>query len=119
MSANEISIRLALDSDARAIAEVHVNSWRAAYRGIFTDEYLASLSVDQREQMWRDAIATNTGPLVAELRNKLVGFASSGKSRDDDAKTAEVAEIYAIYLTESAWGLGVAQALYEKVIEIP
>lgn len=61
MNANAIAIRPALDSDARTIAQVHVNSWRAAYRGIFTDEYLAALSIDEREQMWRGVIATHTG----------------------------------------------------------
>jgi len=41
-------IREAEPRDARAIAEVHVGSWRAAYRGQLTDDYLDDLKVDDR-----------------------------------------------------------------------
>ena len=35
--------------DVRAIAEVHVASWRVAYAGIVSASYLAGLSIDQRK----------------------------------------------------------------------
>jgi hypothetical protein len=38
-----MSIRLAQASDARAIAEVHVRSWQAAYRDLLPQEYLDGL----------------------------------------------------------------------------
>jgi hypothetical protein len=40
-------------ADCRAIAEVHVESWQHAYKDILPDTYLASLSVTEREEMWR------------------------------------------------------------------
>jgi hypothetical protein len=46
-------IRSATPGDARAIATIHVEAWRAAYRGIVPDEYLDSLSIDGRESTWR------------------------------------------------------------------
>lgn len=46
-------IRLAQIIDARAIAEVHVASWKATCVGQFPDEYLAGLSVPTRESAWR------------------------------------------------------------------
>jgi hypothetical protein len=36
-------------SDARAIAEVHVASWKTTYRGIVDDAFLDQLSVHDRE----------------------------------------------------------------------
>ena len=42
-------IRLATLADARAIAELHVASWRAAYVGILPPAYLEGLSVEERE----------------------------------------------------------------------
>jgi hypothetical protein len=43
----------ATPDDARAVAEVHVSSWRAGYQGLVLDGYLARMSVDKREEMWR------------------------------------------------------------------
>jgi len=40
-----MAIRTARFQDARQIAEVHVDSWRAAYRGIVPDSLLEGLSV--------------------------------------------------------------------------
>src|SRR6185503_6902264 len=40
-----LTLREARAADARAIAEIHVAAWRAAYRGMMPDAYLASLSV--------------------------------------------------------------------------
>lgn len=46
-------IRSALPEDARAIAEVHVSSWRTTYRGLLPESVLAAQSVEQRESGWR------------------------------------------------------------------
>jgi hypothetical protein len=55
-----VNIRQAILSDARAVAEVHVQSWRSAYRGLVPDEYLQARSVDQREAVWHSVIARAT-----------------------------------------------------------
>ena len=41
-----VTVRDATVDDARAIAEVHVASWRWAYRGQLPDDLLDGLSVD-------------------------------------------------------------------------
>jgi len=41
-----MAIRTARFQDARQIAEVHVDSWRAAYREIVPDSLLEGLSVE-------------------------------------------------------------------------
>jgi hypothetical protein len=51
------NIRPAAVHDARAIAEVHVESWKSTYRGIFPDDLLNGLSVEKRESSWRDLLA--------------------------------------------------------------
>ncbi len=53
------SIRRAVPDDARAIAEINVAGWRAAYRGLMPAEFLASLSVDAREAAWRARLESN------------------------------------------------------------
>jgi GNAT superfamily N-acetyltransferase len=47
-----LTIRPATIDDARAIAEVHVASWLAAYRGLVPDEVLDAQSVDMRATQW-------------------------------------------------------------------
>jgi len=34
------------------IAEVHVSSWQAAYRGVLPDDLLDGQSLPEREQSW-------------------------------------------------------------------
>ena len=47
-----MTIRTATIDDARAIAEVHVASWLAAYRGLVPDDVLDAQSVDARAAQW-------------------------------------------------------------------
>ncbi|HUF94538.1 MAG TPA: hypothetical protein VMO52_00495 [Acidimicrobiia bacterium] len=43
--------------DAADLGSVHVRAWQAAYRGgLMPDEYLESLSAEQRAEMWRTAL---------------------------------------------------------------
>jgi L-amino acid N-acyltransferase YncA len=104
-------LRLARPEDARAIAEVHVGSWRHAYRGLLPEGYLDRLSVDEREGSWREALGSDTaGAVVAEAEGRIVGFASFGPSRDADAAEG-VGEVPAIYVDAEVLGTGVGRSL--------
>lgn len=79
-------IRPARPEDARGIAEVHVASWRAAYAGLIPQQVLDDLSVDRREQMWREAASSGRSVLlIAAAPAGILGFFSGGASRDEDA----------------------------------
>ena len=107
------TIEPATDLDARAIAQVHVLAWQHAYRDLLPADYLAGLSVDWRETVWRDAIALGEPQvLVARLVGEVIGFASFGRSRDADAP-AGCAELWAIYLSLTAWSRGIGRALWQ------
>jgi len=56
-------LRAAVPADARAIAEIHVASWRSAYRGLLPDSLLDAMSVDELEQRWRSRLPA--GPVPA------------------------------------------------------
>jgi GNAT superfamily N-acetyltransferase len=106
-------IRPATREDARPIAEVHVASWRQAYRGLLPDDYLEKLSVDERASQrlaWFADPSPGSGVLVAEDRGHLVGFASFGPSRDDDAP-AGTGEVPAIYVDPAEVGRGIGREL--------
>jgi ribosomal protein S18 acetylase RimI-like enzyme/ADP-ribose pyrophosphatase YjhB (NUDIX family) len=108
------SMRIAPASpdNLRAVAELHVASWQGAYVGIVPHDYLANLSVDRREESWRQVLAEGRSELlVAEDGASVLGFVSFGPSRDGDAPAGQ-GEIWALYVLPSAWSTGVGQALW-------
>lgn len=98
--------------DARAVAQIHVASWRAAYRDILPANLLDSLSVEQRETMWRDCIISGTPELlVAKAQGDIVGWVAFGSSRDEGAPS-DGAELWAMYVAPASWATGVGRALW-------
>ncbi len=114
-----IGIRRALVGDARAIAEIGVRGWQAAYAGILPDDFLASLSVDPREIAWLSLLESveeaGAPTWLAEREGRAVGFVSSGPPRDEDVPLPG-AEIYAIYVVPEAWRSGAGRALMNAAV---
>jgi RimJ/RimL family protein N-acetyltransferase len=112
-----VSIRDAQLEDVPAIAAVHVASWKEAYRGMLPDDYLDTLSIDDRlpwwEERFRRGLEANEIVLVAEDdEHGVQGFAST-RQRDEFPQTAELA---AIYLSPDSWGHGVGKHLLDAVV---
>jgi GrpB-like predicted nucleotidyltransferase (UPF0157 family)/ribosomal protein S18 acetylase RimI-like enzyme len=112
-------VRSATIGDVPGIAEVHVRSWQAAYRGILPDSLLDSLSIQEREQSW-DTLLREGGDrwvtLVAEGPDDvLAGFCSvATPSRDEEAGEA-TAEIGALYVDPEHWRKGCGEAVLKAV----
>jgi GNAT superfamily N-acetyltransferase len=111
----EFRIRRAEVADARAIASVHVSSWRSTYAGIVPDEFLAALSMDDRAEMWGRMLAAEDALMfVAEGKASIFGFACGGRSRE--ALDSYDAEMYAIYLLRETQGMGVGRGLFQALV---
>jgi GNAT superfamily N-acetyltransferase len=116
-------IREATIDDARAIAEVHVASWRTAYRGIMPDDFLATLSVERRERRWRDTLtnphSTSVVYVAEDAEGRVAGFAAGGPPSATDPASfsyaAYAGELYAIYLLREKHGRGTGRALVRAV----
>ena len=114
----DMHIERATSDDCCAIASVHVMSWQQAYKGLLPAEYLASLSVQQREVIWRESVDKGLPQLlVAKREGEISGFAAFGPSRDEGAKP-DCAEIWAIYVAPSSWSLGLGRMLWLASLEI-
>ncbi|HTB98021.1 MAG TPA: GNAT family N-acetyltransferase [Terracidiphilus sp.] len=104
-------LRPAEPADALAVARVHVLSWQAAYRGLIDDAYLDSLRPADRAERYdfshKDPLLPYTQ--VALDAGRIVGFATTMPSRDDD--TFEEGELAALYLEPDFWGRGIGVAL--------
>ena len=110
-------IRPAAIHDARAIAEVHVESYKTAYRGIFPDALLDALSVEKREVAWRDLLSAHAPPssitiVGCEPGGGVVGFASGGQERT--GRLGCDGELYTIYLRPSAQRKGLGALLVRQ-----
>jgi GNAT superfamily N-acetyltransferase len=111
-------IREATIADVAAIAKVHVESWRTTYKGLLPEDYLANLTPEQREPLWRKILSRPVGhslDYVAEDHaGNIVGFASGGPERSGDQ--VYTGEVYAIYLLESWQGQGIGRQLIAAVV---
>jgi len=112
-------IRSAAIEDARAIAEVHVESWKSTYRGILPEALLNGLSVEKRESSWRDSLAAHEPPSVITLvgcdeGGRVVAFVSGGKERTGQLGCD--GEIYAIYLRQEAQRSGLGTLLVRQFV---
>jgi ribosomal protein S18 acetylase RimI-like enzyme len=106
-------LRLATIEDAETIAAIHVCAWQIAYEGIVPAQFLASLSTQERANMWRTVILEqHRAVLLAVASEGEVGFISFGPSRDKDGK--EKAEVYAIYVLPQFWHQGIGRELLDE-----
>ncbi len=109
-----IKVREASEDDARGLAEVHVRSWQAAYKGQVPDDFLDNLSVERREKDWRQIFNSPSNKvLVAEAEQRIVAFSSFGPVRDEELDKNSVGEVYAIYALEEFWDCGIGRRLME------
>ncbi|CAN5610978.1 hypothetical protein BH18ACI1_BH18ACI1_03810 [soil metagenome] len=108
-----IVYRRANVKDALAVAKVHVESWHKSFAGIVPQEFLDNLTVEKREQAFRQRFGEeNYKMFVAETANDgIVGFADFGKSREKDF--AFEAELYAIYLLPEFQRKGIGENLFK------
>ena len=107
-------IRRANHADARSIAQVLVEAWRAAYVGILDAAFLEAMDVEAISKRWEASLTDHdavTHPLVIEAQGHVVGFSHFGKPRDTpDSCTGE---LYALNLIPEVWGRGFGSQLLE------
>jgi GNAT superfamily N-acetyltransferase len=77
-------------ADAPRIAALHAASWRRAYRGMLTDEYLDTDLESDRTRVWIERLSTPNPKqrvVLAEISEQLAGFACAFGSADPDLGT--------------------------------
>jgi ribosomal protein S18 acetylase RimI-like enzyme len=105
-------VRTARPTDTRAVAEVQVRSWRAAYAGLMPAALLDGLSVDSRAEMWSRLVARSEHHLLVLTAPDVVGFASVGPDRQDPG----FGQLYALYLDPAWWGRGAGRLLHDAAV---
>ena len=111
-------IRYATIEDAAAIARVHTESWRSAYRGIVPDHYLDSIDVEEWAERHRRNMAESSDGLVAhvaEVQSEVVGWAVGGPNHETES--AYSGELYTIYLLPEYQRLGIGLKLVVATVD--
>lgn len=106
-------VREATSQDVPEVARLHVDAWRASYRGLIPEAALFAHSYAEREALWNQALEAGsaTSLFVAESGGALAGFAACGPIRDPEPGFD--GELYAIYLRNEYQGRGIGRALVE------
>jgi ribosomal protein S18 acetylase RimI-like enzyme len=102
-----IDYRAAIAEDAAAIASLHADSWRRAYRGIYSDEFLDNDVFDDRLAEWSKRFAhpaAKQRTTVAEVDGELVGFVHT--SLDDDPKWGALLDNLHVRAAQQGSGIG-------------
>ncbi len=103
---NGIIIRNAEKEDVRQIAEICVEDWQTAYRGIIGSDWLDSMSVDKQ---YEKEIKRYQHFVVAADGNKILGYAWLQKTGDEPADC----EIVALYVRYSNRNSGIGTLLLQ------
>jgi ribosomal protein S18 acetylase RimI-like enzyme len=107
-------MRSALPSDSRAIAALHAASWRFAYRGALSEEYLAGDIVADRNILWKTRLSkppANQYVVVAEIDGALAGFACAYLGEDREWGSL----LDNIHVRPEAYRKGLGSALLQAV----
>ncbi len=110
-------IRKANINDAREIIEVGTKTWITTYKGLMSDKILDERisTMEKRQERLENELQNNNNWYVSIVDNKVVGFVSYGKSRNEKYKN--YGEINAIYVLKEYQKLGIGKALFLKGIE--
>jgi ribosomal protein S18 acetylase RimI-like enzyme len=113
----ELRVRAAIPQDARAIGAVHMQCWREAYSHLVSERFLQQQTPEQAAERWAQALGTPTEGRtvhVGTVDDRVVGFASSGPSRDEPP--VRDLQLWAIYLLADHHGSGLGQRLLDAVL---
>lgn len=106
-----LTIRYSVLDDAQALGEIHSLSWRAAYKGIVSDEVLKDFSPEARAERFKYHFAhSERKNAIAFCDGEAAGFITIGKCRDADCGD-DCGEVWSLYLKPEFWKRGIGSSL--------
>ena len=117
MKTENIIIRNVEEKDIPSVVDIQINGWRTAYKGIVDDEYLDSMNREERIET-RKKDYKNSGFIVAELNNEVVGFTRYVYDNSFSPDKEDVdCELMAIYVRPDLKRNGIGRKLFKYVLD--
>lgn len=122
----KLILRHARPQDSRALAQVHIDTWRHTYAGMVPDRYLASMTLDGQARSWRqwiEACSARDTILLVETciedggpsPGRIIAFGHAGPARSGDP--AGLGEVYTLYVDIDWQGRGIGRHLLSQLFE--
>src|ERR1044071_560622 len=118
---DEITIRSGRPGDARGIARLDVETWRATYAGILAAPFLVGLSMQRRELGWATVIEREPHDVRVAVNQDghILGFGSCGRCRGEPEFAGEV---FTLYVSPDWQNQGIGRrlllALFARLVEL-
>lgn len=114
VEARKVKIREARGEDVDGVARVHVESWQRSFEGIAPADYLNSMSVDRRREVFGKRLSEATYRLLVAEKNGdgIVGFIDFG--RPDFENYGYDARVFSFYLLPEYQRCGLGRRLFES-----
>lgn len=111
-------IRNATIKDCKKIAEIKIEGWQTAYRGIIDDDFLDSMDKEQEIKKRRTNIENGVNIIVGELNNEVIGFCLYRNYIKDPEKYPNAnCEISSLYVKSTLKRKGIGTKLMQHVIQ--
>jgi|SRR5450631_907888 ribosomal protein S18 acetylase RimI-like enzyme len=112
-----MTLRLAQVADEPAVARLHADSWRTAYRGILRDDFLDGAVVANRRELWSTRFSEINRAdqliLVSEERGEIQAFACAYLDADPEWGTL----VDNLHVVPGLKGKGLGRQLMAAVAE--
>jgi GNAT superfamily N-acetyltransferase len=114
---NGFEIRDATVADADALAEIHVEAWEAAYRGILPDELIESRDLEFRKRNWSERLPNlpdDEFVRVGVLDGRVVAF-SNGAHAEGEPEDTAIGRL--LYMRNEVKGRGIGTHMRADILE--
>lgn len=94
-----MTIRQAAIKDVIQIARIHVESWRAAYKGILPESFINKIDIETRRIHWEKVISDGSLAIFVrtDSNDSVLGWAAFGPDREAPIDQ-NITELHAIYI---------------------
>lgn len=114
---NKFIVRNVKFEDLKAAANIVITNWKTVYRGLINDDFLDSLSVEERYIKYQNNYK-ESGFIVAERNGEILGICRYVKGNNYKEKYPEIdCEITVLYVKIQEKGNGIGKALVNFVKE--